>query len=191
MTIAELDKFEAFNKLVSRIGFPIDSIIIPEISLFSLNEKDPKNALLLGSEIAAKEPYLIQGSIDQFLTEAPLGYFLIGYWGHGINSYAFYYQIVSDKKRIFFRLPLGGAYANEEDDIKELKEFLNHYFTFEQEVLKIADKVYAVNSMGEERYQIIKDKKIIGRGPEDYIKDRKIFFHDIIKQARSDFIKSV
>ena len=58
-------------------------------------------SLLVGSEQASKNPMLIQGDISEFLKSAPEGYFLSGYWGHGVNSYAFYYSRVDSWSRVF------------------------------------------------------------------------------------------
>jgi len=49
------------------------------------------DGLLYGSASAVDHPYLVQAEIAAFLTAAPTGYYLAGFWGHGFNSYAFYY----------------------------------------------------------------------------------------------------
>ena len=90
------------------IGMPFP--IIPEtfgklVPLFKPHAK----CLLFGSKVAVGNPYLVQASISEFLENAPVGYFLIGFWGHGTNSYAFYYSRVDSMSKIFFRLGYGGA----------------------------------------------------------------------------------
>jgi hypothetical protein len=45
---------------------------------------------LFGTAQTAEPLYLLQSTIDSFLGEAPLGFFSVGFWGHGMNSHAFY-----------------------------------------------------------------------------------------------------
>jgi hypothetical protein len=54
---------------------------------------------------------LVQEDIDEFLS-VPDGYFLAGFWGHGVNSYAFYWCVADRRQRVFLRLPYGGVYMD-------------------------------------------------------------------------------
>jgi len=75
-------------------GLAINQVIPLEKDMIAI-DGSPENALLFGSHIAAKEPFLVQGVINSFLKSCPEGYFLVGFWGHGMNSHAFYYSSVS------------------------------------------------------------------------------------------------
>ena len=94
-----------------------------------------------------KVPYIVQGDIRTFLEEAPEGYFHIGYWGHGVNSYAFYYVRVDSKSKIFFRLGYGGFYSNADEDGKRGKQFLENFLDFEKRISKDIDHFIAIESM--------------------------------------------
>ena len=109
------DDIHLFNKTKGNIqnvtGIPFSEIPIPKFNLYQLQFD-----YLIGSKEALKETYLVQGAIDEFFINAPEGYFLMGFWGHGTNSYAFYYCKVDSKSKIFFRLPYGGGYMDNDKE---------------------------------------------------------------------------
>jgi hypothetical protein len=98
--------------------------------------------------------FLIQGDIDDFISSEDKGYFLIGFWGYGANSYAFYYLRIDEWSHIFFRLPYGGVYSNIEKDKTLLRKFLKNYFNFEPELKLRAKSMIAIDSMGYGDYKI-------------------------------------
>lgn len=87
------------------------------------------DGLLVGSQAAAGTPFLTQSDIASFL-KAPPGYFLAGFWGHGINSYAFYWCVTDHRQRVFLRLPHGGVYMDPEKSRGTLLSILRSYATF-------------------------------------------------------------
>jgi len=129
---------------------PIPETIGKLIPLFKPHDK----CLLFGSKITAENPYLIQGSISEFRETAPGGYFLIGFWGHGVNSYAFYYSRVDSKSKIFFRLGYGGAYMDNELEAKHIREFLSAYSSFEKKISDKIESIIAIDSMMEGFYEV-------------------------------------
>jgi hypothetical protein len=103
---------------------------------------------LYGSPVALNgRPYLIQEDIEAFLTEAPDGYLVLGFWGYGINSYAFYYGSVTPWARIFLRLPYGGAYMGEGEKAR-LFGFFEHFSPFLERVRPLLSSLQVVESMG-------------------------------------------
>jgi hypothetical protein len=75
----------------------------------------------------------------------PAGFFQAGFWGHGVNSYAFYWCEVTDRVRVFLRLPYGGAYMNPEKEranvlraLFAVREFLHSDAAQEAELLLVA-----------------------------------------------------
>lgn len=147
-----MDKLKAtFQKC---FGIPIPKIMLPEENLSPLDGK-PEDALLYGSGIAIQKPLLVQCDIRQFIESCPKGYFLIGFWGHGVNSYAFYYSRVDSWSKLFFRLPYGGVYMDNEEMARCIREFLNHYFDFEQEIMEKVRTIVAIESMGVGYYKIV------------------------------------
>lgn len=135
---------ESFGISLSRV------VDLPQEELFCLS----KNGLLYGSATAIKKTYLVQGNINDFVTSDAKGYFLMGFWGHGINSYAFYYNRIDDWSHIFFRLAYGGGYMDNAETARDVLEFLSNYFTFEPELKLKAKSLTAIDSMGSGYYSI-------------------------------------
>ena len=129
---------ESFGISLSRV------VALPNEELFRLTE----NGLLYGSAIAKQKNFLVQFDIDDFIASDDKGYFLIGYWGHGINSYAFYYLRIDDWSHIFFRLAYGGVYMDDAKAARKVREFLSNYFAFEPELKLKAKSLIAIDSMG-------------------------------------------
>jgi hypothetical protein len=111
-------------------------------------------SLLIGSPEAKKRPYLVEGDKREFISSCPIGYFLIGFWGHGINSYAFYYSRVDDWSKIFFRLPYGGVYMDQELQAHLVRTFLSNFFFFEKRIKQNSKKFVAMDSMGVGDYTV-------------------------------------
>ena len=77
-------------------GIPIPPIMLPNVEFVPMDDRDPDESFLFGTQISLKKQYLVQGAIRDFIDNCPQGYFLIGFWGHGVNSYAFYYSRVDE-----------------------------------------------------------------------------------------------
>jgi hypothetical protein len=152
------DGNSTMNKLIETFkksfGTSIPRIMLPKEEIFPLDNKNSEEAFLFGSKIARKEQFLSGGDIGSFIESAPKGYFLIGFWGYGVNSYAFYYSRVDSWSKIFFRLPYGGIYMDNEKMGKCVREFLTSYFKFERRIKKRVKTLIAVESMGEGYYKI-------------------------------------
>ena len=149
-----LSKFfeESFGISLARV------VHLPKEELFCLSE----DGLLYGSAIARENNYLVQSDIHDFKTSDARGYFLMGYWGHGINSYAFYYSRIDDWSHIFFRLAYGGVYMNNDEAARDVREFLSNYFKFEPELKRKAKSFTAIDSMGSGSYSItLRDGRLV------------------------------
>lgn len=134
-------------------GFSLPQYLLPQEKLIPIG--DTEESLLFGSPSAVQRPYLIQGDINSFIDSGPEGYFLIGFWGHGVNSYAFYYSRVDDWSRILFRLPYGGVYMDNEEMARQIREFITRYVVFEKSILGKISSLIAVESMGEGYYRVV------------------------------------
>ena len=119
------------------------------------SDSKSEEALLFGSRTALQGPYLLQGNIGRFIESCPEGYFLIGFWGHGVNSYAFYYSRVDSWSKVFFRLPYGDVYMDNKKMARYIREFLTHYCDFEQELIGKVEKLIAIESMGDGYYEVV------------------------------------
>jgi hypothetical protein len=136
----------------SAFDIPFDRLGLPA-TLQRLDPADP-GGFLYGSPEAATRGVLVQGDIDAFVTEAPMGYCQVGFWGHGVNSYAFYLTRVTPGSRVHFRLPYGGAYGDERKDAGRVREFLLAFLEFEAAVQIAGGELLAVESMGIGRYRL-------------------------------------
>ncbi len=130
-----------------------DDEIPPDATIEELQRMPPprsadEGALLWGTVPALEWPALIQGDIDRWVKTAADGYFLIGFWGHGTNSHAFYYVRVDGPIRVFFRLHYGGIYMDNEAQAKIIPEFITQYLAFEQVARPAVKSLVGVESMG-------------------------------------------
>ncbi|TKD02237.1 hypothetical protein [Polyangium fumosum] len=113
-------------------------------------------ATLVGSEVAhAHGVALAQDEIGPFLRTAPEGYLLVGFWGHGVQSHAFYYVRVDAQSRVYFRLPHGGVYMDNERAAQRIRVFLTRYFAIEPVLRTRTTSFVAVDAMGEARYRLV------------------------------------
>jgi hypothetical protein len=91
---------------------------------------------------------LIEHDMEAFLS-VPDGYFLAGFWGHGCNSYAFYWCVADARQRVFLRLPYGGVYMNAKTAGAEVLSVLCSYAAFwSHPVAAEITRLAAVSSMG-------------------------------------------
>jgi hypothetical protein len=136
----------------SRFGIPPPEGMLPDEPLRRLGD----DALMFGSEVAlARGALVLQAEIGRFLEQAPEGYLLVGFWGYGIQSYAFYYARVDAQSRVYFRLPYGGVYMDNERAAKQIRDFLTRYFAIEPALRARAESFVAVESMGAARYRLL------------------------------------
>ena len=134
-------------------GFSLPQSLLPQEELVPVG--DPEKSLLYGSISAIQKPFLVQSDIRPFIDSCPQGYFLIGFWGHGVNSYAFYYSRADNWSKIFFRLPYGGVYMDNEKRARQIREFLTRYIAFEKSILGKVSSFIAIESMGRGYYRFV------------------------------------
>lgn len=109
--------------------------------------------ILFGSERAMSCQYLINEDIEPFIQEAPEGYLLVGFWGYGMQSEAFYYSRVDRRARVLFRLPFGNVYTSR-DEAVDVRAFLENWSAFEEAVAGDLGRLLAVDAMDTRRYEI-------------------------------------
>lgn len=138
-TPADLEPYYA-----ERIGQPMPQGLIPaDLELQCLGQ------LLFGSGAALEHPYRVQPDVEDFLREAPEGHFAIGFWGHGLQSHAFYVQRVEPWCRIYLRIPYGGVYADHEAQVLRLHRVLRWLPEFLREARRHCRHQRLVDSMGD------------------------------------------
>ena len=146
---------------INSFGIELEKLIPLQQNLIPFG-KNADAAQWFGSRVAAKQPFFLQGSINRFIQSCPEGYFLVGFWGHGINSYAFYFSQVDSWKKVYFRLPYGGAYMDNKSMAKCICNFFPNYFKFEKKLRGKVKHLIAIDSMDFGYYKItLSDNKII------------------------------
>ena len=155
-----LDDLHAFYE--ERMGGPLPVRLLPVAQALIWREQK-----LFGSAQTAEILYLIQSRIKQFLREAPLGYLTVGFWGHGMNSHAFYYQRCEPWCRIFLRLAYGGIYMNNEEAAQEIKTTMEWFAEFLSVAPEQVRHLTVVDSMGDAHFKIdlLNGQTIEGDGP--------------------------
>lgn len=119
---------EVFERQIGR-ALPF---AIPEAAIITQETEDGDDELvttMVATLPASNQPLLVQAHLSAF-EFAPVGYFFTGFWGHGVNSYAFYYCDVSESRRVYLRIQFGGAYgdiARERADVIEALEGLQRF----------------------------------------------------------------
>lgn len=163
------DEYSKLDELTSgKFNFSLSDIPVTSTELYSIK----RPGLLIGSKEALEHQYLVQGDIRPFLSHAPEGYFLIGFWGHGFNSYAFYYLRVDSISKIFFRLPYGGVYMDNKKGAERIGKFLPEFFDFEEKLKTMGlRRLYAVESMGSGWYEVEINDQVIECRESFYARD--------------------
>ena len=118
-------------------------LIPPDLELQWLGQ------LLFGSATALEHPYRVQSDVEDFLQMAPQGHFAIGFWGHGIQSHAFYLQRVEPWCRIYLRIPYGGIYSNHGAQALSLHQVLLWLPEFLRDANRYCRHLRLVDSMGD------------------------------------------
>jgi len=110
---------DLYRRFESAFGIPLAFVPMPA----DLTQIFP-GRLLWGSAMSQQEPLLTQSDLEAFLSGSRAGYFLIGFWGHGVNSHAFYYVHDDGRNRVFLRLSYGGAYTDNGEQARRVAAFL-------------------------------------------------------------------
>ena len=87
--------------------------------------------------------------------EEPATYAMAGFWGRGVNSYAFYLVDKREDHRRFFRLTYGGAYGNPEEDAANLLQYLDGYERWRAEREASLTGSTLMHNMGIDRAELI------------------------------------
>ncbi len=167
------DEFKVFKKIKDLIeslfDIPFSEIPLPKSDIYELPYSN-----LIGSRDAIKNRYLVQASIDDLLKLDYNNYFLMGFWGHGVNSYAFYYLRADSKSNIFLRLPYGGVYMDNDKEKVRIKNYLTRFFSLEMKLSPISDHILALESMGASYFEVkLKDGNKFNYKPSFYYSEEK------------------
>ena len=75
-------------------------------------------------DIEPLEMYRFGKYLHEALTEKPKPYFAFSHAGHGINSYAITYQVVTEGLALFAQVPWGGGYMDKERQQESVRRML-------------------------------------------------------------------
>lgn len=113
---------------------------------------------LFATDNAPEEPRLDQSLVrDRDFIQMQQGdYAVFGYWGHGTNSYAYYFQRVDSWRRIFLRLAYGGLYMDPAVRAKDIRYSLERCLAFQRACKGHVREMVAIDSMGDQSYSVIR-----------------------------------
>jgi hypothetical protein len=148
------DLRQAFEKT---LGIPFSVLPTPDRPLLRIFDEP---VMLYGTREAKEKPVLYSGQVDSFADGKYPDYYLVGAWGYGVNSYAFYYVRDDGRSRIYFRLAHGGFYMDNEAQAKRIARFLPAFFAFESEQLRAGARVLAIDAMGWGLYRVTRDGQV-------------------------------
>ena len=116
---------------------------------------------IIGSD--STRPTLVQTRLGDSLEKKP-GYFMAGFWGHGVNSYSVYLARTTERSRLFLRLPYGaGAHAGNRERERALDRLERFYRL--AETLPLAH-VTLIDSRGAARYELVRHDGRVLVSPE-------------------------
>lgn len=124
------DPAAAFSRLKARfvkeigVGFP--PALEPDSTREPLSAEST-DQLAFSEAVAGRLPL---PSVDAF-AGAPLGTWMTGFWGYGLNSYAFYFARKDERREVYLRLAYGGAYGKPFGEARQVREFIDRYLDFE------------------------------------------------------------
>jgi len=96
----------------------------------------------------------IQGDIDRFFEDTPVGTYRLGFWGHGINSYALYLQSRSAHTTVFLRMPFGGHFGDNVEQLTTANSYLEDLATMLEECEARRVEIKVCESMGVGFYRL-------------------------------------
>jgi hypothetical protein len=145
-----------------RMGGPLPSTLLPPDQPLHW-----QGQTLFSTARGTEPPYLLQSAIDSFLSGAPLGHCSVGFWGHGMNSHAFYYQRREPWCSLFLRLTYGGFYDDNERAALQIRTTMEWFAGFLLIVSERARHCIVVDSMGDAIFRIAlhNGEVIEGDGP--------------------------
>lgn len=110
--------------------------------------------LLFGNAQALEDASRPQQDLGGFLRAATEGHFAYGFWGHGLQSHAFFLRQAESWCRVFLRLPYGGLYSDREADACNLHASLLWLPGFLDDARRRCRRLELIDFMGQSEIQI-------------------------------------
>jgi hypothetical protein len=116
---------------------------------------------IIGSD--AGRPDLVSVQLGDTLAKQP-GYFMAGFWGHGVNSYSVYLAATTERSRLFLRLPYGaGAYSAAGERARALEQLERYWWLCE--TLPVVH-VTLLDALGTAYYELVRPDGRVITSPE-------------------------
>ncbi|MBK8964129.1 MAG: hypothetical protein IPM75_13880 [Candidatus Competibacteraceae bacterium] len=96
----------------ARALFAAEGLPFPELPPALAGQMQPFGELLFGTRDPETGPYALDVFRDAVYEQPVTDYALLGFDGHGINSWALHYYLVQGPLALFVQLPWGGAYID-------------------------------------------------------------------------------
>lgn len=98
-----------------RTLFATEGLPFPELPPALADQMRPFEELLFGTRDPETGPYALDVFRDAVYEQPVADYALLGFDGHGINSWALHYYLVQGPLALFIQLPWGGAYTDPDE----------------------------------------------------------------------------
>lgn len=99
----------------ARALFAAEGLPFPELPPALVDQMRPFGELLFGTRDPEAGPYALDVFRDAVYEQPVADYALLGFDGHGINSWALHYYLVQGPLALFIQLPWGGAYTDPDE----------------------------------------------------------------------------
>lgn len=153
MTKEDINKFlEKFKQKDHSLEFPIE---IPENVELSEYESMPVLLNPIAKKAGPAAPF---GKVNP--RNLPDGYFCLGFWGHGINSYRIYFAKSNEWENIYLEMFYGGGYMDNKSAAEDIKEMMNQLIELEKCIREKTKKLHLLYRLGGTEWKIeLKDGK--------------------------------
>lgn len=179
------------KNIVDLSGMTFSEIPIPQNNLYQI-----PNQYLIGSIEAVKDKYfeyIVRGNIERFFEKNWNKYFLMGFWGYGLNNHAFYYLRSDSKRKIYFKLPYGGVSGDINKQKKRINKFLVRFFEIDKELNDDLEYLKISQSMFDTFFKLkLKDKKELKSNNAFYYSEDnfEVFNEDITVYKKFGYVEN-
>lgn len=118
---------------------------------------------------------LFQDAVRSISAEAPGDHGLLGFFGHGANSYAFYLGFRTQRVFVHLRLSFGGAYSDPEGQRREIAARIDRVAQVLRRAAACAAAVTIVDSMGAGFIRIVRADGTGFEKPSEDLEDASAF----------------
>ena len=106
--------------------FEAEHLPFPPVPLHLASLLRPDGSNVFSTRPLQETPYNLSHFLDEFEADPELPpYAVVGFDGHGFNSWAAHYYLVNDGLALFIQLPWGGAYLDPEPARAEIAELFD------------------------------------------------------------------